>query len=174
MPSHPYLRAVAVLLLALVSTCVFALFLWALLPKSLGADSLPVGLALYAVVVFVFARSLRYLAGALLFEKRDRAPLQMVGGVRLGTFTQAMATGRGATWPFAKLSASRDEIRVQTPFGRYSWRRADLQMDLRQTMTKNLAIGADAEAILFVPLPWRKGRLARSLRELGYDLPTRR
>ncbi len=107
-----YLKAVFVLLLTFVLTALFMLMLYGVqmlaFPKNL--NGIAIGFAGASIVLFAGA-CLQYFATSFLYDKDDRAELQLFGGVRFGDLSQAIANGTGATWPFAKLSASRETLR---------------------------------------------------------------
>ena len=101
-------------------------------PKYL--NDIAIGFAGVSTVLIPRCARLQYFAKSFLYDKDDRAELQLLGGVGFGdTVVQAMFMGKGATWPFAKLSASRETLRLQTPFGNYGWERADAGLIIQKT-----------------------------------------
>jgi hypothetical protein len=127
MPVLSHLKAALVLLLALVLTALFALMLYGVLVLALPKNLIIVAIGFTGVSAVLFGGAcLQYFANYFLYDKDDRAELQLLGGVRFGdTVVEAIFSGEGATWPFAKLSASQEALRLQTPFGNYAWERAD-------------------------------------------------
>ena len=133
---YSYLKAVFILLLTFVLTALFMLMLYGVqmfaFPKNFNDIAGAIGFA--ALIVLFAGACLQYFARSFLYDKDDRAELQLFGGVRFGdTMVEAMFSGKGATWPFAKLSASRETLRLQTPFGDYAWERADAGLIIQKT-----------------------------------------
>jgi hypothetical protein len=95
-------KAVFVLLLTFVLTALFMVMLFSVLrlvlPKTLNDIAGAIG---FAIIVLFAGACLQYFAKCFLYDKDDRAELQLLGGVRLGDLSQAIANGTGATWPFA-------------------------------------------------------------------------
>ena len=181
MPVFSYLKAASVLLITFVLTALFVLMLYGVLvlalPKNL--NDIAIGFAGALTVLFAGA-CLQYFAKCFLYDKDDRAELQLLGGVRFGdTVVEAMFSGKGATWPFAKLSASRETLRLQTPFGNYAWERADPRLIIDKTglSTGQWKIGAEDAAmtrpIVFSTFPWKTKIIERKLQELGYEVGPR-
>ena len=173
-----YLKAVFVLLLTFVLTALFALMLYGVLvlalPKNL--NDIAIGFDGASAVLFA-AACLQYFSKRFLYDKDDRAELQLLGGVRFGdTVVEAMLSGKGATWPFAKLSASQETLRLQTPFGNYTWERADPRLIIQKMglYTGQWKIGAEGAAttrpIVFTTSPWKTKIIERKLKELGYEV----
>jgi hypothetical protein len=95
-----------------------------------------------------------------------------------GNLSQAIANGTGATWPFAKLSASQETLRLQTPFGNYDWEKADPRLIIQKTgLSGQWKIGAENAAmtrsIVFSTFPWKIKTVERKLKELGYEVRPR-
>ncbi|MGA2894501.1 MAG: hypothetical protein ABSE22_16680 [Xanthobacteraceae bacterium] len=176
-----YLKAVFVLVLTLVSAALFMLLLYGALalavPKNF--NDIAIGFAGATTVLFAGA-CLQYFAKSFLYDKDDRAELQLFGGVRFGdTVVEAMFSGKGATWPFAKLSATRETLRLQTPFGNYAWGRADPRPIIQKTgRSGQWKIGAEdtaltrpiARPIVFSVFPRRTKTIERKLKALGYEV----
>jgi hypothetical protein len=172
-----YFKAVFVLLLTFVLTALFMLMLYGVqmlaFPKNL--NGIAIGFAGASIVLFAGA-CLQYFAKSFLYDKDDRAELQLLGGVGFGdTVVEAMFSGKGATWPFAKLSASRETLRLQTPFGNYAWERADAGLIIQKTgLSGQWKIGAEDAAlthpIVFSVFPWKTKMIERKLKELGYEV----
>jgi hypothetical protein len=176
-----YLKAAFVLLITFVLTALFVLMLYGVLvlalPKNL--NDIAIGFAGASTVLFAGA-CLQYFAKCFLYDKDDLAELQVLGGVRFGdTVVEAMFSGKGATWPFAKLSASRETLRLQTPFGNYAWERADPRLIIQKTglCTGLWKISAEDAAmtrpIVFSTFPWKTKIIERKLEELGYEMRPR-
>jgi hypothetical protein len=173
-----YLKAAFVLLLTFVLTALFMLMLYGVLvlalPKNL--NDIAIGFFLFASIVLFAGACLQYFAKYFLYDKDDRAELQLLGGVRFGdTQVEAMLTGKGATWPFAKLSASQETLRLQTPFGNYTRERADPRLIIQKTgLSGQWKIGAEDAAltrpIVFSTLFWKTKLIERKLKELGYEV----
>ena len=109
-----YLKAVFVLLLTFLLAALFMFMLYGVnslaFPKNL--NDIAIGFSGASIVLFAGA-CLQSFAKSFLYDKDDRAELQLLGGVRLGnTVVEAIFSGKGATWPFAKLSASRETLRL--------------------------------------------------------------
>jgi hypothetical protein len=177
MPVFSYLKAALVLLVTLILTALFALMLYGVLalalPKTL--NDIAIGFTGASTVLFGGA-CVQYFARHFLYDRDDRAELQLLGGVRFGDVLQAMLSGKGATWPFAKLSASGETLRLQTPFGNYAWERADPRLIIEKTgpSTGQWKIGAEDAAmtrpIVFSAFPWKTKIIERKLKELGYEV----
>jgi hypothetical protein len=180
MPASSYLKAAFVLLMTLVLTALFALMLYGVLVLALPNNliNIAIGFAGASAVLFGGA-CIQYLAKHFLYDRDDRADLQLLGGVRFGDTLEAMLSGKGATWPFVKLSASRETLRLQTPFGNYAWERADPRLIIQKTgrSTGQWKIGAEdaamTRAIVFSTFPWKTRIMERKLRELGYEVRPR-
>ena len=101
-------KAAFVLLLTLVLTALFALVLYGVLVLALPKNLINVAIGFTGVSAVLFGGAcVQYFANYFFYDKDDRAELQLLGGVRFGdTMVEAMFSGKGATWPFAKLSAS--------------------------------------------------------------------
>jgi hypothetical protein len=176
-----YLKAVFVLLLTFLSTVLFALMLVGVLelafPENLKDDA--IGFFLFVLVILFAGTCAQYFAKYFLYDKDDRAELQMLGGIRFGNLSQAIANGTGATWPFAKLSASQETLKLQTPFGNYTWEKADPWLIIQRTglLPGRWKIGAGDAArkrpIVFSTLPWKIKMIERKLKELGYRVRSR-
>jgi len=172
-----YLKAVFVLLLTLVLTALFALMLYGVLVLALPKNLINVAIGFTGISAVLFGGAcLQYFAKYFLYDRDDRAELQLLGGVRFGdTVVEAMFSGKGATWPFAKLSASRETLRLQTPFGNYAWERADAGLIIQKTgRSGQWKIGAEDAApthpIVFSVFPWKTKMIERKLKELGYEV----
>src|SRR5580704_11698532 len=121
---NDYLKSIFILLAAFLVTAAVLIPVYFLLTATLGFED--AGNAIVTVVAAPFLMlCLRALAGRFLFDKDDNADVWMLGGVRLGGRVAAAFAGRSATWPFAKLSASPERLRLQTPFGEFAWKRRD-------------------------------------------------
>jgi hypothetical protein len=176
----PYFKAVFVLLLTFVLTALFMVTLFSVLrlvlPKNLNDIAGAIG---FATIVLFAGACLQYFAKYFLYDKDDRAELQLLGGVRFGdTVVEAMFSGKGATWPFAKLSASQETLRLQTPFGNYTRERADPRLIIQKTgLSGQWKIGAEDAAltrsIVFSTFPWKTKMIERKLKELGYEVRPR-
>jgi hypothetical protein len=175
-----YFKAVFVLLLTFVLTALFMVMLFSVLrlvlPKTLNDIAGAIG---FAIIVLFAGACLQYFAKYFLYDKDDRAELQLLGGVRFGDLSQAIANGTGATWPLAKLSASQETLRLQTPFGNYAWERADPRLIIQKTglFPGQWKIGAGGAArkrpIVFSTHPWKAKMVERKLKELGYEMQPR-
>ena len=157
----------AFLLSALCALLVYgaAVLAW---PAANG-DLAPALSGLSALLAVCFC--LRFLATSFLYDKNDCADLQLIGGVRFGDILQAAFSGRGATWPFAKLSASRKELRLQTPFGVYGWKSDEVLLTVSLTGGLNIeTTEASQTSVLFFAAPWQLDSLKKGLRRLGYRL----
>jgi len=181
MPVFSYLKAASVLLITFVLTALFVLMLYGALVLALPKNLNDIAIAFAAASAVLFAGAfLQYFAKCFLYDKDDRAELQVLGGARFGdTVVDAMFSGKGATWPFAKLSASREILRLQTPFGNYAWERAAPRLIIQKT---GLCAGLwkiDAEdapmthPIIFSTFPWKAKIIERKLEELGYEVRPR-
>jgi hypothetical protein len=177
MPVFSYLKAALVLLMTLVLTALFALILYGVLVLALPKNLINVAIGFTGVSTILFGGAcLQYFAKYFLYDRDDRAELQLLGGVRFGDTLEAMLSGKGATWPFAKLSASREKLRLQTPFGNYAWKRADPRLIIEKMglSTGRWKIGAEDVAmtrpIVFSTFPWKTGIIERKLKELGYEV----
>ena len=176
-----YLKAASALLITFVLTALFMLMLYGVLVLALpnNLNDIAIGFAGASTVLFA-AACLQCFAKCFLYDKDDRAELQVLGGVRFGdTVVEAMFSGKAATWPFAKLSASREMLRLQTPFGNYAWERADQRLIIQKTglCTGLWKIGAEDAAmtrpIVFSTFPWKTKIIERKLQELGYEVRPR-
>lgn len=93
--------------------------------------------------------------------------------------TSPIANGTGATWPFGKLSASQETLRLQSPFGNPAWERADPRLIIQKTglFPGQWKIGAEDVAtthpIVFSTPPWKTKMFERKLKELGYEVRPR-
>lgn len=179
-PLFSYFKAVLVLLMTLVIAAVFTLMLYGVLVLALPNNLINVAIGFTGVSAVLFGGAcLQYFAKYLLYDRDDRAELQLLGGVRFGDTLEAMLSGKGATWPFAKLSASRERLRLQTPFGNYAWERANPRLIIEKTglSTVQWKIGAEDVAmtrpIVFRTFPWKTGTIERKLKELGYEVRLR-
>ena len=164
---HRLLATAGVMLVTLLATALFMLLLSLLslaVPNGLTGLKLVVGVAsLYAFAGF----TVRSLSARLLFDRIDRADLQIIGGFLLGSSWDIFRVRR-ATWPFAKLSVSKEAIRLQTPFGVYAWDKTDLSLTRKGFGRLGIG-GADGTLpITFVFVPWQDKAIARRLAELGY------
>jgi len=181
MPVISYLKAALILLMTLVLTALFALILYGALVLALPKTLINVAIGFTGVSAVLFAGAcVQYFAKYFLYDKDDRAELQSLGGVRFGdTVAESMFSGKGATWPFAKLSASQDTLRLQTPFGNYAWERADPRLIIQRTglSTGHWKIGTEDAAmtrpIVFSTFPWNTKMIERKLQELGYEVRPR-
>lgn len=180
MPVFSYLKAALVLLMTFVLTALFMLMLYGVLVLALPKNLINVAIGFTGVSAALFGGAcLQYFAKYFLYDRDDRAELQLLGGVRFGDTLEAMLSGKGATWPFAKLSASREKLRLQTPFGNYAWERADPRLIIEKTglSTGRWKIGAEGvattRAIVFSTFPWKTGIIERRLKELGYEVRLR-
>jgi hypothetical protein len=180
MPVFSYLKAALVLLVTLVLTALFALMLYGVLVLALPKNLINVAIGFTGVSAVLFGGAcVQYFAKYFLYDRDDRAELQLLGGVRFGETLEAMLSGKGATWPFAKLSASREKLRLQTPFGNYAWERADPRLIIEKTglSSGQWKIGAEDVAMtrptVFSTLPWNTGMIERKLKELGYEVRLR-
>jgi hypothetical protein len=179
MPVFSYLKAAMVLLMTLLLTALFALMLYGVLVLALPKNLINIAIGFAGVSAILFGGAcVQYFAKYFLYEKDDRAELQLLGGIRFGDTLEAMLSGKGATWPFAKLSASRETLRLQTPFGNYAWERADPRLMIQKTgvSTGQWQIGAEDAAttrpIVFSTFPWKTKIIERKLKELGYEVRT--
>jgi hypothetical protein len=171
-----YLKAVFVLLLTFVLTALFMVMLFSVLklvlPKTLNDIAGAIG---FAIIVLFAGACLQYFAKYFLYDKDDRAVLQLLGGARFGDLSQAIANETGATWPLAKLSASQETLRLQTPFGNYAWERLIIQKT--GLFPGQWKIGAGGAArkrpIVFSTHPWKTKMVERKLKELGYEMQPR-
>ena len=157
MPNVRYMRSVGVLLLAFFFSVLCALLVYGavvLTWPTANNNLAPALSGLSAVLTVCFC--LRFLATRFLYDKNDRADLQLIGGVRFGDILQAALSGTGATWPFAKLSASRKELRLQTPFGVYGWKPDGVLLSVSLTGGLNIeTTEAGQTRVLFFAAPWR-------------------
>lgn len=181
MPFRPYFKAVFVLLLTFVLTALFMVMLYGVLLRlALPKDVIDLADAIGSASIILFASAcLQRFAKHFLYDKDDLAELQLLGGVRFGNLSQAIANGTGATWPFAKLSASQDTLRLQTPFGNYAWERTDPRLIIQRTglFPGQWKIGAEDAArtrpIVFSTFPWKIKLIERKLKDLGYEVRPR-
>lgn len=172
MPNVRYMRSVGVLLVAflLSASCALLVYGVAVLAWPTANSNLAPTLAGLSALLSV-CLCLRFLATRFLYDKNDSAELQVIGGVRFGDILQAALSGRGASWPFAKLSASRKELRLQTPFGVYAWKSDDVLLSVSLTGGLNIETAeATQTGVLFFAAPWRSGSLKKGLKRLGYRL----
>lgn len=177
MISFSYLKAALVLLLTFLVTAFIMLMLFGVLTGGMFKNPPPGALEFLFVWAVLFGGGCsKFFASWLLYDKDDHAELQVLGGMRVGDIWQASATGKGATWPFAKLSASRETLRLQTPFGNYAWERTDPRLRIQKTglLPGQWKIGAEdaasSNSIIFSTWPWSAKALEGELKTLGYDL----
>ncbi len=172
MPNVRYMRSVGVLLLAFLLSVLCALLVYGvaiLAWPTANSNLAPALSSLSALLAVCFC--LRLLATRLLYDKNDSADLQLIGGARFGDILQAVFSGKGASWPFAKLSASRKELRLQTPFGVYAWKTDDVLLSVSLTGGLNIeTVRAGQTSVLFFATPWQRARLKKGLKQLGYPL----
>ena len=174
-----YLEGVFVLLLTFVLTALFMLMLYGVLVLALPKNLNDIAIGFDGASTVFAGACLQYFAKYFLYDKDDRAELQLLGGVRFGdTVVEAMFSGKGATWPFAKLSASQETLRLQTPFGNYAWERADPRLIIQKTgLSGQWKIGAEDAAmtrpIVFSAFPWQIKLIEQKLKELGYEVRPR-
>ena len=172
-----YLKAAFVLLLTFVLAALFMVVLYGVLVLALPKNLINLAIGFDGASTILFAGAcLQYFAKYFLYDRNDRAELQLLGGVRFGdTVMEAMFSGKGATWPFAKLSASQQTLRLQTPFGNYAWERADPRLMIQKTgLSGQWKIGTEDAAltrpIVFSTLPWKTKMIEQKLGELGYEV----
>ena len=100
------------------------------------------------------------------------AELQLIGAVRFGEAIDAFLTGKGATWPFAKLSASKHMLRLQTPWGDFVRQNNDQFGAIHKTGSSKFRFdGFESTAgqpITFFVMPWDAAKIERELGALGY------
>jgi hypothetical protein len=175
MENGNYLRSVSVLFGAFAATAAFAVILIFTAQMYFDIKSNSAGLALFAVIALFMLAFTQHLAKSMLFAAPDFAPLQVLGGVRMGSNTGILGSGRGATWPFTKLSASQELMRVQTPFGSFSWENGGAaRPSIRRTglLPGGWTIGDGSAlgttSITFVTWPWLATKIERKLQELGF------
>jgi len=164
---NDYLKSIFVLLAAFLATVAVLIPLYFMLtgiPGFEGADNAIVT----AVVVLYLTLCLRGLAGRFLFDKDDTANVQVLGGVRLGGRVAAALSGRSVSWPFAKLSASPERLRLQTPFGKYAWNRQDVHLTSGALGQWKIETNIASMEITFYALPWVARGATLKLRRLGY------
>ena len=174
-----YLKAVFVLLLTFVLTALFMLMLYGvqMLAFHKNLNDIAIGFAGASIVLFAGA-CLQYFAKSFLYDKDDRAELQLVGGVKSDGLLQAKENGKGVPF-FAKLSASREMLRLQTPFGNYAWERPDPRLIIQKTrpFPGQWKIGTEdattTRSIIFGTQPWKAKMVERKLKELGYEVRPR-
>lgn len=163
-----YLKFVAVLIAAFFVTAVVAIPFY-FIPVALLPALANVWVAVsWAATVFFGGFSLRALAGRFLFDKNNKAAVQILGGVKLERDLPAMFTGTGATWPFAKLSASLESLQLETPFGKNVWRRQDVRLTGGMLGRWQIETPNEPIAITFYAPPWVARRAKFQLAALGY------
>jgi hypothetical protein len=174
--SYAYLKTVGILLATLLIAMLAGVPLRSLVMMLPARLTNVGGFALFLSVVLIWGVCLEQFADRFLFEKGDQAELQVVGGIRFGGAAQMATTGKGASWPFAKLSASPQALRLQTPFGNYAWDGADPHLKIRSTgrFFGEWEIGSDdakpGDLAVFSAWPWERNATEAKLGELGYEL----
>jgi hypothetical protein len=184
MPIFSYLKVMFVFLLTVTSSFLFFILLvWGTV-SCVWALGLPVTLLKIAIVFESFSMVLfggaffQHFANYLLYDKNDRAELQLVGGVKSDGLLQAKESGKGVPF-FAKLSASQETLRLQTPFGNYAWERADPRLVIQKArlFPGQWKIGTEdatmTRSIIFGTQPWKAKMVERKLKELGYEVRPR-
>jgi len=163
-----YLKNAVVLLTVFLVTAVVAIPFYfipaAVLP---GFEDPWVAITCVAAALFA-AYFLRVLANRFLFEKPCNAKVQLLGGVRLGGRMAAAFTGRSASWPFAKLSASTERLRIETPFGKYVWRWQDVRLTGGTLGRWKIEAATAPIEITFYAPPWAARAAKVQLAALGY------
>lgn len=174
MSTIPKLKFVAVFFCAFLTVVAFALVTFVLLRPQLLESELA-GFGFFLIVLGFTFLSLRFFATQFLFETNDKADLQRLGGVRFGSIFQTILTGKGASWPFAKLSASKEFVRIQTPHGNFNWKTNELGPIERCGLlpgswkfeNKNLS---DPKTFTFMVAPWLARKVETELKKLGCTL----
>jgi hypothetical protein len=128
--------------------------------------------ALAVMAAFLLANG--FFARKLLY-RREGVPVEILGAFRYGTRLESMAAGTGCTWPYARLLASSDLLRLDTPWGPLEWKKPRAP----RLAVKRSFLGASFEIVdsevassplyFLVPL-WRASSLIQQLRELGFSV----
>ena len=138
----------------------------------LGMKSEAVGLLIFGLTVVFWMACLYRLATLFLFDRTDSAELQLIGAVRFGEAIDAFLTGKGATWPFAKLSASKHMLRLQTPWGDFVRQNNDQFGAIHKTGSSKFRFDGfeltAGQPITFFVMPWDAAKIERELGALGY------
>ncbi|MCI4680832.1 hypothetical protein K9U39_20745 [Rhodoblastus acidophilus] len=139
-----------------------------------------VGLALFIVIIVVAGLIVRTIAGILLFEHAGAADFQVYCGTQNPNI--AFSGPTTASWPFAKLTATKTILRLQSPWGDFHWTNDGASPNIRRPQFPmgnftilNTGVGPTAP-VSFSVLPWRIKSVENALRSLEYKVslqPTR-
>lgn len=128
------------------------------------------------IVVMIFAAILLFsvvvagiMAKYLLYREED-ADLQVIGGIRYGSFIEAMRSGKQGTWPFAKLLMTKDILWIHSPWGTEAWNRGQLPLMRLECSSLNPKLVIHMPEITFFLLPWHCRKVEEAIRMLGYEM----
>lgn len=158
---------IAVLMITACFTGGTICFLQGIVHVDISSDR--VGMVIFAATLLFFFAAATIMAKNLLYRK-ETADLQVIGGVRYGSFIEAMRSGKQATWPFAKLLIAKERLWLHTPWGTQAWDYPQLPfMRLnRSLLFPALTIRAPGVTILL--FPWHRKRVEKALKMLGHDI----
>jgi hypothetical protein len=109
------------------------------------------------------------------FDTMDKAELQLLGGATFAN-SKTLINNGSAAWPFVKLSASMESLRLQTPFGDFTWKKHNLRLPIRKTgpFPGRWEIRPEdpmlSGPVFFSTLPWNAEMVERKLKSLGYEV----
>jgi len=119
----------------------------------------------YPCVLFVGTANI--MAKYLLYRE-ENADLQVIGGIRYGSFIEAMRSGKQGTWPFAKLLITTDRLWIHSPWGTEAWNRGQLPLMRLERSFLNPKLVIHMPEITFFLLPWHCRKVEEAIRMLGY------
>ena len=173
MPGYGVNRAAKVVFMSFGIGAVYMIALISTAQYLIDMSSSVAAFLVFAAVVIGIGLITRTLANRLLFDRSMKPDFYVCCGARN---PQPGAALNAATWPFAKLSATKTSLRFESPWSDCAWTHDGTSPTIKRTklFAGEFIIqdaGASAKpAIPFMVGLWRVGRVERALRSLGYNV----
>jgi hypothetical protein len=168
------LHRLAVVLAGGFATIVFLAVAIVLFLVLTGGDlySPTVVLSIFIIVTISTVIVIHLLAEAVLYPHEDANSVQLVGGASAG----GLLSAKCATWPFAKMVATGETLRVYTPWKLYELKKSELVSMTRRGLPMvseldvSYATEKGTETVTFYTGFWRYDILKAGLERLGYTI----
>jgi len=147
-------------------------FIWSA-NRLLNLDSYVAIFAIYAIVLAVAGLIVRAIALRILFDKSNKSDFFALCGARKAV---SGAMQNSATWPFAKVSATKTTLRFESPWNDCKWSNNGVHPTIRRTKKSSgefaiySEINAAEPAVIFSVYPWSVRGVEAGLRSLGYNV----